>query len=103
MPWDRSAHGENEQGETESQLLAFAAEHGIEACVSKPGLIKPSKQSIAGAALSIFLKVTGAAPSLKIEEIAAAMLQQVANGFEKEPLENADLVRIGQAALAKQK
>lgn len=89
------------QGETETQVLAFAKEHDFEAAAAKPGLIS-SKETIAGAALGAFLRVTGVFPSLKVEEIAAAMLHQVLNGFEKEPLENADLQRIGTAALQQQ-
>lgn len=34
-------------------------------------------------------------PSVGVVEFSAAMLDQVLNGFEKDPLENADLIRIG--------
>ncbi|KAH6656867.1 hypothetical protein BKA67DRAFT_532110 [Truncatella angustata] len=89
------------RGETETQVLTFAAEHGYEAAAAKPGLIS-SNQTVARSILGTFMRVTGAFPNVKVEEIAAAMLQQAVNGFEKEPLENADLVRIGQAALKDQ-
>lgn len=40
-------------------------------------------------------------PNIKVEEIAAAMLDQVIGGFERDTLTNDDLVRIGQVALKK--
>ena len=77
-------------------MLAFAAEHKgpIEACVSKPGLItKPG--NYLNLAFATVLKWAGLVPNVAVTEIAAAMLDQVINGFEKEPLQNEDLVRIG--------
>ena len=41
------------------------------------------------------LKVTGLAGSVQLSQVAAAMLRQAVNGFEKEPLQNDDLVRLG--------
>ena len=38
-------------------------------------------------------------PSVTVTECSAAMLDQVANGFEKEPLVNKDLIRIGRRVL----
>jgi hypothetical protein len=38
--------------------------------------------------------------SVKGEELAAAMLDQVVRGFEMEPINNDDLVRIGAKVLA---
>jgi hypothetical protein len=46
------------------------------------------------------LRLSGMAPTGDLNEIVAAMLDQVVNGFEKEPLMNEDLVRIGKAVLA---
>jgi len=43
----------------------------------------------------------GLVPNVDVTEIAAAMLDQVIKGFEKEPLENADLVRIGRGIAQK--
>ena len=37
-----------------------------------------------------------------VTEMAAAMIEQVMHGFEKDPLDNADLVRIGKKAMAKE-
>jgi hypothetical protein len=42
----------------------------------------------------------GVVPSVTLTEIAVVMLDQVVKGFEKEPLMNEDLVRIGQAHAA---
>lgn len=46
--------------------------------------------------------VTRAIPNISVTELSAAILDQIVRGFEKEALSNADLVRIGQAALGKQ-
>ncbi|KAK8039460.1 nucleoside-diphosphate-sugar epimerase [Apiospora rasikravindrae] len=83
------------RGQGEVKVLDFAKAHPgeIEACVAKPGLITSGgwKDTL----LSTGLKVTGLAGSVKISQVAAAMLRQVVNGFEKEPLQNDDLVRLG--------
>ena len=88
------------QGETENRVLAFAAEHkdAVEACVSKPGLITAPGQILKTVAATV-LKYVISLPNVGVTEISAAMLHQVINGFEKEPLENDDLVRIGRQAL----
>lgn len=83
----------------ERQVLAFAAEHndsGFEACVAKPGLIsRPGEWS--NTAITVWGWVGGS--RVGVSECAAAMIEQVLNGFEKEPLHNVDLVRLGQEAL----
>ena len=78
-------------------MLAFAAEHkeAVEACVSKPWLITAPGQISTATVLEYLISL----PDVGITEISAAMLHQVINGFEKEPLENDDLVRIGRQAL----
>jgi hypothetical protein len=38
-------------------------------------------------------------PAIKLEVVAAAILDQVIKGFEKDPLETADLQRIGTKVL----
>jgi len=45
------------------------------------------------------LYLVASLPSLSVVEMSAAMLDQVLNGFEKDPLTNEDLVRIGRRAL----
>ena len=81
-------------------MLAFAAEHkdALEVCVVKPGFITARGQ-ILKTLTAMALKFMVSLPSLDIKEVSAAMLHQITNGFEKEPLENADLVRIGCQAL----
>ena len=83
------------QGQGEVMVLDFAKAHkgAIEACVAKPGLI--TSGTWRDTLMSAGLKVTGLAGSVKVSEVAAAMLRQVVQGFEKEPLENDDLVRLG--------
>lgn len=55
-----------------------------------------------GLALTMVGMVAGLiAGKIGVRELAAAMVDQVSNGFEKEPLENADLARIGKKVLAK--
>lgn len=58
--------------------------------MAKPGLI-----ARAGSAYNFILKLTGVVPVVSVEEVSAAMLKQVVSGFEKEVLENSDLVRLG--------
>lgn len=41
-------------------------------------------------------------PSISVVDICAAMLEQVLDGFEKDPLMNDDLARLGQKALSDQ-
>jgi len=91
------------RGETENQVLAFAEEHKgqIDACVAKPGFItKPGNYF--NIALATALKWTGMVSNVSVTEVAAAVLNQVTNGFEKEPLQNEDLVRIGRKILSEQ-
>lgn len=86
------------QGETENQLLAFAAERQVEVCVAKPGIILGPGQYLKYMMATV-LEFTGVVPSLYNEEVAAAMLDRVVKGFDKESLDNSDLRRIGQLAL----
>lgn len=88
------------RGETENQVLAFAAERKgkVEACVAKPGLITAPGQFLK-TVFATGMKYVMGLPNVSVAEVAAAMLHEVVHGFEKEPLENADLVRIGQRAL----
>jgi hypothetical protein len=86
------------QGETENLVLAYADKHaadGIQVCVAKPGLITQD-WDVPRLAFSVLAKLHSGVPSIRVYDIAAAMLQQVRDGFEKEPLMNEDLQRIGQ-------
>ncbi|KAJ4360075.1 uncharacterized protein N0V89_000634 [Didymosphaeria variabile] len=82
------------RGETENQVLAFAKEHGFEAAAAKPGLITDG--GIAKKALATALYYAMGVPSVKVEQCAAAMLEQVVKGIEKEPLMNNDLVEVAE-------
>ena len=62
--------------------------------MSKPGLITTPGQILKTVAATV-LKYVISLPNVDVTEISAAILHQVINGFEKEPLENDDLVRIG--------
>lgn len=41
-------------------------------------------------------------PKVELQDVAAALLDQVVNGFEKDTLLNDDLTRIGQKTLGEQ-
>jgi hypothetical protein len=46
------------------------------------------------------VKWAGIVDNISLVDVAAAMLDQVINGFEKEPLMNEDLMRIGKQSLS---
>lgn len=48
-------------------------------------------------AMGFALKWVASLPSICVQEISAAMLHQVVNGFEKDTLLNDDLAGIGRA------
>ncbi|KAL0562399.1 hypothetical protein V5O48_019688 [Marasmius crinis-equi] len=85
---------------TETQLLALAASSEVDICFARPGIIS-SWQSVPKAFLSFAAWVIPGAPIVSLEQMGAACLQQVVSekGFEKEILENEDLVRVGKGAL----
>ena len=67
--------------------------------MAKPGLIIGPGQILKKMGATV-LKYVMSVPSVGVAEIAAAMLHEIINGFQKEPLENDDLFRIGHQALA---
>ena len=84
------------QGEAENRLLAIAAESesNLEVCVAKPGWITAAtftRRSI----MAFVMRLAVSMPSVTVTEISATMIDQVVRGFDKEPLVNDDLVRIG--------
>ncbi|KAJ7698515.1 putative nucleoside-diphosphate-sugar epimerase [Mycena olivaceomarginata] len=86
------------RGETENRHpLRLRAPRLLRMC-RKAG---PHHHSYASSFFAVGLRLAMSVPSVRLEEVAAAMLQQVttAHGFEKEPLQNEDLVRIGRRAL----
>ena len=85
-------------------MLAFASAHPgqTEVSVAKPGLILQPGSVIH------WLKATAlwfvmSLPSVSVVDISAGMLDQVVNGFEKDPLMNEDLVRLGKKSLSEGK
>ena len=68
-------------------------------CSAKCGWITAATFS-ARSLVAFALKWGMSVPSVAVNECSAAMLDQVANGFEKEPLMNEDLVRIGRRVLS---
>jgi len=86
------------RGETENKVLAFSIEHEVQASVAKPGLITTPGKILHGAFASA-MNFAGIVPNISVNEVAAAMLDQILNGFEKDPLMNDDLARIGKAVL----
>ncbi|KIX99664.1 uncharacterized protein Z520_04299 [Fonsecaea multimorphosa CBS 102226] len=92
------------RGETENRVLAFASSHpgDLEVTVAKPGLItQPGSILHWLRATLVWFMIS--LPSVSVVDISAAMLDQVLNGFEKDPLENKDLIRIGQRVLSEKK
>ncbi|KAH7375409.1 hypothetical protein B0T11DRAFT_270309 [Plectosphaerella cucumerina] len=82
------------RGAVENLVHDFAAEHdAFEVCVAKPGIM--SGAGVLGSAMNLILNSTGVVPAASVEIVSRAMLKQVVHGFEKEQLENSDLVRIG--------
>ncbi|KAJ5677174.1 uncharacterized protein N7477_002807 [Penicillium maclennaniae] len=87
---------------TEAMVRKLPEEYqGIEVCVARPGMITSSNTWARAAMASAFSATnffTRAIPNVTLEEVSSAVLNQIVNGFEKEVLSNADLVRLGQAA-----
>ena len=83
--------------------MAFAAAQqpagSVELCVVKPGIVTGQLSGLKSVMTGVLVGL-GIVQKVGIQELVAAMLQQVRDGFEKEPLENDDLIRIGQKALA---
>lgn len=66
--------------------------------MAKPGPITAPGQYLKTIGAMV-LKYAMSLPNIDVAEVSAAMLHEVIHGFEKEPLENDDLVRIGRQAL----
>lgn len=82
--------------------MAFVAAQpagSVELGVVKPGIITGHSSGLMSVMTGVLVGL-GVVKKVGIQELVAAMLQQVRDGFEKEPLENDDMIRIGQKALA---
>ena len=61
-------------------------------------MITASGQYVRTALATVF-NYTISLPKIDLRECAAAMLREVVNGFEKETLENGDLIDTGRKAI----
>ena len=91
------------KGDAEKQILAFPATHpGAECQVPRPGAINAEGQYLK-IVRSFVLNWAAGLPSVDVTEVAAAMLEQIIEGYSMDTLENKDLLSIGkEALLAKQ-
>ncbi len=80
-------------------MLAYAAEHKgeIEACAAKSGLVNQSGAMYYAVAAAA--KLVPSLSNITVQGLSAAMIDQAIKGFEKEPLMNGDLARLGEQAL----
>ncbi|KAL1877306.1 hypothetical protein Plec18167_004996 [Paecilomyces lecythidis] len=93
------------RGKVESFVLNYAKESkgAVESAVAKPGLINaPGKLGTVMNILSRFGRTAIGFPIVDVSEVAATLIHQSLNGFEKDTLLNEDLNRIGQKALEEQ-
>ncbi|KAI0967750.1 hypothetical protein F4678DRAFT_474930 [Xylaria arbuscula] len=94
------------RGEAETRILTCARESNgtVEACVAKPGIIEdPSRTGILSKMVENVGRTIIGLPKVNVREISATLLDQTVDSFEKDTLQNEDLVRIGQRVLAAQK
>lgn len=92
------------RGEVETTLAKYAAESNgeVEFAAARSGLITTTGASISKAVAGI-VAALGVFKVITAGEISAALISQVVNGIEKDPLGNDDLVRIGRQVLAEWK
>ncbi len=82
------------QGETETKVMEYAATHPgvVEATCVRPSYIVSPTKPLPDPALG---EKFG---TIDVSVFSLAMLDQVVHGFEKDPLLNEDLNRIGETA-----
>ncbi|PSR79548.1 hypothetical protein BD289DRAFT_442283 [Coniella lustricola] len=92
------------RAETERLVRDFAAQHaseGFELCIAQPGLV--TAEGVLWQTLRLFNAIPGlrsVAINISRGELAAAMLERTVDGFgSKQEMKNAEMVRVGQAAL----
>ncbi|KAI1330738.1 NAD(P)-binding protein [Xylariaceae sp. FL0255] len=89
------------RGLTEVKVMELAADlGGMETATAKPGFIT-QPWSLGRQAMGFAISSFAGVPSVDVSVLAAAMIEQVVNGFEKESLMPNDLIRLGKTALAK--
>ncbi|KAK7957010.1 uncharacterized protein PG986_006232 [Apiospora aurea] len=82
------------RGQLEAQILDYAeqSDNKVVACIAKPGMIHGPGMEV---------RTVPGLPNIELHDIAAALLDQVINGFEKDTLSNDDMSQLGQRVLAK--
>ncbi|KAK4069917.1 uncharacterized protein Triagg1_6712 [Trichoderma aggressivum f. europaeum] len=86
------------RGEVETRVLDFAksSNSAIDACVVKAGLIRdPQQGNILTNTLQNVATSIISLPVVYLHDVAATLLNQATEGFEKETLECDDITRIG--------
>ncbi|MBE3048933.1 hypothetical protein IMZ48_41830 [Candidatus Bathyarchaeota archaeon] len=88
------------QGQAENMVLKVGEESkgAVDVGVAKPGIIIKPGVSLASIAAAVGQAIS-VLDTVRLEECAAAMLDQAVNGFEKETIQNSDLRRIGEKVL----
>ncbi|KAI6083357.1 NAD(P)-binding protein [Hypoxylon rubiginosum] len=81
------------RGEAEAQALALANEFGAEFTAVRPGLIMAQGYLLRNI-MGIAIPWISGVPSINVVDLTAVMLDQVINGFEKDPLLTEDLARL---------
>ncbi|KAJ5530519.1 hypothetical protein N7527_003912 [Penicillium freii] len=88
---------------TELMVQRFPTEkEGVEVCIARPGVIANSttwSRALVANLFRIVNRFGRTLPNIQRSELAAAVLNQVMDGFEKKTLLNADLVRLGRREL----
>ncbi|KAH7210857.1 uncharacterized protein BKA55DRAFT_744271 [Fusarium redolens] len=77
------------RGEVENQIMSFVKQHPGEvvACVARPGFIIDDSTDVQALKSRMHKDV----PMIRVESVAAALLQQALNGFDKEILWTDDM------------
>jgi len=76
----------------------------VEACVAKPGLIDaPGGMGLVRDIGRLVLRTVVGLPKVEVGQVAATLIDQAINGFEKDTLSNEDLVRMGAKVLGEEK
>ncbi|KAG8528434.1 uncharacterized protein KY384_007352 [Bacidia gigantensis] len=84
------------RGQAENSVLQFARTHeNVDVQIPKPGAISTQSQSYLKTAGFWLMGLVIGLPQVRVEDCAAAILEEVVGGYGKDTLENEDLVRIG--------
>ncbi|KAI4859821.1 putative nucleoside-diphosphate-sugar epimerase [Hypoxylon rubiginosum] len=81
------------RGDTETKVLALAKEFDVEATAARPGFIT-APGDILKYVIGTVVQWSVGIPTINVVDLAAVMLDQAVNGFEKDPLMPEDLAKI---------